>query len=344
MNSKRNRKIALVIAVLMLTMAFSTTGFAAWMGKTIEAQYRNITIMVNGQYKEATNVKGIKVEPFIVDGTTYVPLRGISEILGYKVDFNPATYRIDITGDVTGSASAFQYQLLIKDARIAELEAQLADKKDSSIDLDDLESDLIKSHKYIGDVKIQDIILKEKSNRVTVGIEVNLRYIGDEEDWDDLTTRNKENFLQGIIDDILKEYKSTDVTGYIKDTYSGDNLLEFSIDKYDDVVLGKASSSKGDLYDLEEELNDDFGRISGVRFTIKVSEKSKKNLFVELKTSNRDMVKEITEKDIKSNLEDIYDVIVSYKDYEDYTIYGDIIDKIGPIEFDYSKGKVNIVW
>ena len=345
MNSKRNRRIALVIAVLMLTMAFSTTGFAAWMGKTLNAQYRNITVMVNGQYKQATNANGIVVEPFIVDGTTYVPLRGIAEMFGYKVDFNPATYRIDITGDVTGVDSSLQYQLYLKDARIAELEAQLEDKDkdEDNLDIDDLEKDLIKEYKYIGDVKVEDIILKEKKGDITVGIEVDLKY--DQDEWDDLSDRNIRNFLQDIVDDILKEFKSVDVEGYIEDDYSGDELVEFSIDNKDNVVLGKSSSSKGDIYDLEKELNNDYDRVSGVRFSIKVAEKSGKKMFVELKTTERDMVTAIKVADVEDYLEDIYDVIVSYKDYEDYLIYGDIIDKIGPIEFDYSnKGKVNIIW
>src|SRR5690554_3455818 len=276
MNNKRNRRIAMVVAVLMLTIAFSTTGFAAWMGKTIDVSYRNISIWVNGEMKQARDANGVVVEPFIYNGTTYVPIRGISQMLGYDVSFDQNNYRIDIKGDATDSA--LQYQLYLKDARIAELEAQLANK---SGDLSVIEKDLLKEFGSIGKVYVEDITLKGDKDDIEVGIFVDLYY--DQDDWDDLRDRDIENYLQDIVDELLKEFKDADITGYIEDEDSKKELVEFSIDKNDDVVLGKSSSgSISKISDLQADLNKEFNRVYGLYLDFIVDEEKNGDLWIDI--------------------------------------------------------------
>jgi hypothetical protein len=261
MNNKRNRRIAMLIAVLMLTMAFSTTGFAAWMGKTIEAQYRNVTIFVNNQYKQATDVNGKVIEPFIYEGTTYVPLRGISQMLGYEVSFNPQTYRIDITG--SGVDPSAQYEILILQARIAELEAKLNEQ--GSYDLGDLEDDLLSEYKRIDrTLDIEDIILKGDKDDIEVRIYVDLTTQTDLNNWKALLDDGDvEDFLQDVVDDILAQYKDADVEGYIEDKYDKSKLVEFTIDTRGNVKLGSVSNMT--LSELEEELYYEFRNYNGIR-------------------------------------------------------------------------------
>ena len=231
MKSNKSRKLALVIAITMLVLAFSTTGFAAYFTKTLQANYRNITVFVNGAQKNLTS------EPFIVDGTTYVPLRDMSEIMGSTVAFNPATYRIDITdmGD-----AGLQYDLYIKDARIKELEAKLNEKEkeeDKTLDLDDLEDELNDDYDEIGDVDIKDIKLDGDEDDIEVEIYVDTTKTDQFDAWKDLDDDDIEDFLQEIVDDILKEFKGADITGFIEDNYDKSELVEFSIDKNDNVEL-----------------------------------------------------------------------------------------------------------
>jgi hypothetical protein len=263
MNNKRNRRIAMIIAVLMLTMAFSTTGFAAWMGKTIEAQYRNVTIFVNGEYKQAKTEAGVVVEPFIIDGTTYVPLRGISQMLGYQVSFNPATYRIDIQGG--GTDVAAQWEILMLKAQIEELEDKLAEKEASVMDIDDLESDLKSDYRKIDRlVDIEDIDLRGDEKDVEVRIYVNLRYQSDLDNWDDLMDDGEvKNFLQDVVDDILAQYKDADVEGYIEDKYDKSKLVEFTIDSRGNIKLGSVSSMT--LPKLEDALYYEFRDYNGIK-------------------------------------------------------------------------------
>jgi len=55
---------------------------AAGIYKKLEAAFNDIKVNIQGKNVELTDAKGQKVEPFIVDGTTYLPVRAIAEVLG----------------------------------------------------------------------------------------------------------------------------------------------------------------------------------------------------------------------------------------------------------------------
>ena len=234
MKTNKSRKLALVIAITMLVLAFSTTGFASYLTKSIQANYRNITVFVNGVQKNLTH------EPFIVDGTTYVPLRDMSEIMGNTVGFNPATYRIDITdmGD-----AGLQYDLYIKDARIKELEAKLNEKEkekeeDKTMSISSLEKQLNKDYTKINrKVVIEDIALDLYKGDIEVGIYIDTTDTDQLAEWTNLKTRDIEKFLQSIVDDIREEYKKDDIDGFIEDEYDNKKVIKFSVDRKDKVVI-----------------------------------------------------------------------------------------------------------
>jgi len=268
MNNKRNRRIAMIIAVLMLTMAFSTTGFAAWMTKSIEASYRNITIWVNGEMKQARDANGVIIEPFIVDGTTYVPIRGISQLLGYEVNFDQTNYRIDIKGSATDPS--LQYQLYLKDARIAELEAQLQALEDTETDIEGLEKEINDKFTRIDRlVSISEIELKEYKNYLEVRIYVNLRTSADISDWNEVLDDGEvKSFIEDIveyIEDNYDEYDVEDIEGFVEDKYDNEELVTFTTNSRGVVSLsGSSSSSNSSLSDLQKYLNDQYVGYDGV--------------------------------------------------------------------------------
>jgi acetyl esterase/lipase len=69
--------------------------------KTVQANllYSDIKITLDGQEITPTDVNGVSTEPFTIDGTTYLPVRAISEALGYEVywdaDNNTAVINTD---------------------------------------------------------------------------------------------------------------------------------------------------------------------------------------------------------------------------------------------------------
>ena len=56
----------------------------------------DIKVYFNSQEIEFKNANGATVNPFIEDGTTYVPLRGISEPLGCQVDWDSGEFAVRI--------------------------------------------------------------------------------------------------------------------------------------------------------------------------------------------------------------------------------------------------------
>ena len=77
-----------------------------------------IKIVINGALTEPKDVNGKVVNPFLIDGTTYVPIRAITEALGKKIDWDGETKTIYITGDIyevdLESLKAFADKTLIK--------------------------------------------------------------------------------------------------------------------------------------------------------------------------------------------------------------------------------------
>lgn len=75
--------IGMVLGATLLTTAYATMGTV-----TKELLYNNIKISIDGSNIDPTDVNGNYVEPFIIDGTTYLPVRGIANALGFDVDWN----------------------------------------------------------------------------------------------------------------------------------------------------------------------------------------------------------------------------------------------------------------
>ncbi|MFQ9126324.1 MAG: stalk domain-containing protein [Butyricicoccaceae bacterium] len=73
---------------------------AAVNGRKITATYGGITIYLNGQKQVATDVNGKVVEPLIYQGTTYVPIRAVSEWLGKTVTWQGSTSSVLINDSV----------------------------------------------------------------------------------------------------------------------------------------------------------------------------------------------------------------------------------------------------
>lgn len=59
--------------------------------------YRDIHISVNGTEVTPTDVNGKNTEPFVLDGTTYLPLRAVAEALGCDVQWDSAANTVVIS-------------------------------------------------------------------------------------------------------------------------------------------------------------------------------------------------------------------------------------------------------
>lgn len=59
--------------------------------RTIQAVYKNIRICIDGVEMTPRDAAGKEVEPFIYNGTTYLPIRAVGEAVGKQVSYDGST-------------------------------------------------------------------------------------------------------------------------------------------------------------------------------------------------------------------------------------------------------------
>jgi len=247
MKKTKKRIIALTI-VLTLTLSLFSVAYASGAYKTITAWFGDIKIVANGKQISSD------LKPIMINDSTYVPVRMLAETLGKNVEWNGSTHTVTITDKPDQSTMLLYQELLAKDNKIEDLEKKIEElENQKSFDLDDLEDDLMDDYEDYKDVEFE-INLYGDEDDIEVEIYVDLYY--DDDEWDDISKTSIKNYLQDIVDDILDEYEDADITGFIEDDDSGDELLEFTVSSKGKVSI---EYDYADLDDLEDDLNDWYG-------------------------------------------------------------------------------------
>ncbi len=99
MASKTSKVILSVILVIVISCAV----YAQNISKPINATYRNIKLVVDGIEVTPKDVDGNIVEPFIYNGTTYLPVRAVGQAFNKNVEWDGNTSTVYI-GEVTKPA------------------------------------------------------------------------------------------------------------------------------------------------------------------------------------------------------------------------------------------------
>ncbi len=77
-----------VAGVCVALVLSSSAVFADSISKTVTAVYNNIKIVIDGEKITPKDANGNVVEPFIIDGTTYLPVRAVASALGKEVNWD----------------------------------------------------------------------------------------------------------------------------------------------------------------------------------------------------------------------------------------------------------------
>ncbi|GHU49524.1 hypothetical protein FACS1894127_2950 [Clostridia bacterium] len=88
MNIEKLKGILIGAIVTAAIFSLAVTVYASVGTYQLNANYANIKIYVDGKPIDPRDVNGVKVEPFTISGTTYLPVRAISEALGKDVEWD----------------------------------------------------------------------------------------------------------------------------------------------------------------------------------------------------------------------------------------------------------------
>lgn len=95
--------LAVILAFSLGVIATATSGDVQQ-----ALTYRNIKITLNGNELTPTDATGEAVEPFIIDSTTYLPVRGIASAMGLDVQWDGTTNTVILSepGNTPAAPSA----------------------------------------------------------------------------------------------------------------------------------------------------------------------------------------------------------------------------------------------
>ena len=88
---KINFKSMMLGAILGASVASVVSVGASEGVRNIEAVFKNIQIYVDGNKITPRDSAGKEIEPFIYNGSTYLPLRAVGEAVGKEVSWDGAT-------------------------------------------------------------------------------------------------------------------------------------------------------------------------------------------------------------------------------------------------------------
>jgi len=342
MRKTKWRGLTIIAVAVIVALSAVTAGYAAGPGvqKTLVAVFGLNNISYKGQ--DLTE----QMQPFAVDGVTYLPLRKMGELFNKDIQWDQATRTVIISDKVDPVEDELRRQISVKDlqlnemrARITELEQKIKEyekKKNKKDDLDDLEDYLNDEYwKFKNsnkDVLEFEISLSGDEDEIKLVIGIDLDDFEDE--WDDTTKAEKLKYLQNICDEILDEFEDAKIDGYFEDTSSSKSskLMYFYTDKKGKVQYGKRSSSSSgiDLDDLEDDLNDYYKNyfksdgISSIKITLSGDEDEIVfKIQIDL-DKYEDEWDDLDDDDIQDLMEDIYYEIED--EFEDAEIEGYVYD------------------
>ena len=77
-----------ILGLLIGVLITGSIGYAASRSTTIDVFFDNIKIFMDGEELDPRDANGQKVEPFIYNGTTYLPVRAVGQAVGKAVEWD----------------------------------------------------------------------------------------------------------------------------------------------------------------------------------------------------------------------------------------------------------------
>ena len=99
---KFNKKISVSAVALLCVLCAAVGGCAATVIQTVQAELRpDFTIVIDGTERTFKNVQGEVVDLILYNGSTYLPIRAIGEIMGKDVTWYEDRKRVELSDKKT---------------------------------------------------------------------------------------------------------------------------------------------------------------------------------------------------------------------------------------------------
>lgn len=223
---KKTSKV--LLASLLLATGMPGSSNAAVTTKNVQANYHDIKVNYNG------SLVSTQIEPFIINGTTYISLRMMAGVFNKNVAWDGNTYTINVTDNTDPRIASLQAEIASKEAKIKDLQEQLdkAEKNnDDEDDVDDRIADLEDSlNDDYGDFADLDWSISLSGDEDDIDVEIEIDLSEYQDDYDDLDSSDIEDLVNDVVSDIWDEFEDADIDGVIIDSDSDDELHEFNGD------------------------------------------------------------------------------------------------------------------
>ncbi|MCC2259854.1 PepSY domain-containing protein [Intestinimonas aquisgranensis] len=117
-NQNRWKDMLAGALVVTAVAGLAVPALAATGSRNVRVDYSDIKLVINGETVTPKDGDGNVVEPFTIDGTTYLPVRAVANALGMDVSWNGNTNTVtltggvdDVSGDYIGKAKAKEVAL-----------------------------------------------------------------------------------------------------------------------------------------------------------------------------------------------------------------------------------------
>lgn len=332
---RKNITKKIITTLLIILLMGCSVSFGVGYSKQITAWFYNIQVKINGSYMKLSN------EPFIYDGCIYVPLRDVSNYLGFDVSWEDNTKTVNLTNNgsfyntpnykvpnYNYNTPNYNYPYVVVNKKsIKDIENELnKDYEEYTEGRDDLEF---------------EYDLSEESSYIKVEMEgQNFKKYSTE--WEKRDEDDFKDFIEGIAEMIAQQLDD-DVNIYVDDKNSKSVAkYEYDEDK-SKLKVGYEYDDDMDVDDIEDKLNDEYEEYTkgdyDLEFDYDLTEHST-YITVEMKGENFDRTSskwdDRDDSEFREFVEDIAEEVYDVIDDKDVKIhvYDDDNDEAAEYKYD----------
>lgn len=352
MNNWR-KNVSLILTVIFVTaLGIAQPACAAPNSKTVQA-YPGVTIIYNGQQLTDTTPS------YIIDGTTYIPLRMLMSSFGKGVQWDAASKKVtisDVASSGGASAATTSNEIMALQKQIDQLQSTITslsskigalenDSDDDDTSLSDIKNDLNDYFEDAGDDYFGDdgitttISLSGDEDDLAYTIKLDFDDASDYDNLKELNQTKIKSLMTAVKSRISSktdgtDYEDADITGKLADNDTSSYYVNYNGSSFTFSWNSTSISQiQSDLNDYFEDAGDDYFSDDGITTDITLSgDEDDLAYIIELDLSSANdysSVKQLSETRLQSLMSAVKSRISSEADgtdYEDADITGRLYD------------------